>query len=260
MFKRLVAVLPVRDGKLVKSYAYRMWRPAGCLKTALLNLDRWAADEILVLDISGRVDIDPRVVNDLQAASISTPITYGGGIRSVNDAIKVLRAGADRILIETLLWSKQDEVSRIADEIGHQAIVAGLPVVGSSCGRFRASNPRVTDRRDLPDALYKRVDAIGISPIEEVLVTDVDAEGARGKFSLGLAEHVGPMLAATQRPVIWFGGIDEGSASVLLNKAETVGVAFANVLLERELALREVRAALNAEQAPHIRRVEDRHA
>ena len=259
MFKRLIGVLPVRDGRVVKSYGYRMWRPAGRLKTALLNLDRWAADEVFVLDISGRASIDPGVLSDLRAASVSTPITYGGGMRSVRDATAALRAGADRILIQTLLWSNPGEVSRMADAIGRQAIVVSLPVSGSSDGQLRVFRRQSGGRSDSLASLDERLAAIGSSPVEELLVTDVDAEGARGEFSLDLARRVAPLAAAIRKPVIWFGGIDVSSADVLLGMRESAGVAFANVLLERELALREVRESLNSGITSPARRVESRH-
>lgn len=259
MFKRLIGVLPVRDGRVVKSYGYRMWRPAGSLRTALSNLDRWEADEILVLDISGNVGVDSRVVSALRAASVSTPITYGGGLRSVDDARVALRAGADRILLERLLWSNPSEVSRIADEVGRQAIVASLPVSGASAGRFLVSHSRNAEGCDFSKSLQDWLDVISGLPIEELLVIDVDAEGARGKFSMDLAEHVAPAAAVIRKPVIWFGGIDLDSARALIGMEQTVGVAFANVLLERELALREVRDALSTNGNTPIRRLEERH-
>lgn len=259
MFKRIVGVLPVRDGIVVKSYGYRMWRPAGGLRTALLNLDRWGADEILVLDISGRVGIDPKVAGGLRAASVSTPVTYGGGIRSVEDATRALRAGADRILIESLLWRGQSEILRIADEIGQQAIVASLPTSGSSSGTFRVSCSRAEVHRCPPESLEEGLELVASSPVEEVLVTDVDAEGTHGRFTLELAARIGPVMFASRKPVIWFGGIGASSADELLRMRESVGVAFANSFLERELALKEIREALYSGAEYLVRRVDVRH-
>ena len=257
--RRLIGVIPVLDGRVVKSYHYVDRRPAGSIPTALINLDRWGADEIVLLDISRRAGLDPDVATALRETALSTPVTYGGGIRSVDDVRQVLTAGADRVLVESLLWDAPDEVSRIADVIGVQAVVASLPVAGSSTGPLRVwsppgepSSPSAATR---PSSVTAWVERIGQTPCEEVLVTDVDAEGRAGRFSTALAEEVGPLLTAVDRPVIWFGGLDVASAGAVLDATGTTGVAFGNLLNEQELALPDLRRTLRSGHPERIRAV-----
>jgi cyclase len=256
--RRLIGVVPVLHGRVVKSYRYVERRPAGSIPTALINLDRWGADEIVLLDISRRAGLDPDVATALRETALSTPVTYGGGIRSVDDVRQVLTAGADRVLVESLLWDAPDEVARIADVIGVQAVVASLPVAGSSIGQLKAWSPPwkpSSSAATRPSDVATWVERIGQTPLEEVLVTDVDAEGRAGHFSVSLADEVGPLLAAVDRPVIWFGGLDVASAGAVLGAVGTTGVAFGNLLNEQELALPHLRRALRIGHPERIRAV-----
>jgi imidazole glycerol phosphate synthase subunit HisF len=109
-YKRLVGVLAVRDGQVVKSYGYDFWRPAGRLCTALKNLDRWQVDEILVLDISRRDRVNDDVIREIRTARISTPLAYGGGIRKSEDVNPLLTAGCERFVLETMLFQYPDRI------------------------------------------------------------------------------------------------------------------------------------------------------
>jgi cyclase len=252
--RRVIGVIAVHSGRVVKSYGYRARRPAGSITTALTNLDRWGADEIVLIDISRRPGVDPLVVKAIDRTALSTPLTYGGGLRGLHDVREVLNAGADRVLVESLLWEDPSEVERIAAVIGGQAVVASLPVAGSTDGRLHAwSPPHAPSAR--PDALTDWVRRIGDTPCEEVLVTDVDAEGSAGGFSSALAEELGPQLAAADRPVIWFGGLDAPAASVVLERPDTTGVAIGNPLVEGELVLPRLRASLRSSHPEIIRAV-----
>jgi imidazole glycerol-phosphate synthase subunit HisF len=252
--RRVIGAIAVHGGRVVKSYGYRARRPAGSIGTALTNLDRWGADEILLLDISRRPGVDPSVRDAMRDTPLSTPLTYGGGIRSVAHVREVLDAGADRVLIESLLWEDPDEVARIAEVIGAQAVVASLPVAGSSSGRLFAWSPS-TAATARPDELSAWVERIGRTPCEEVLVIDVDAEGSEGSFSLTLATELGPVLAAVDRPTIWFGGLDATTATAVLTRPDTTGVAIGNPLVEGELVLPELRAALRSSHPDLVRAV-----
>lgn len=252
--RRVIGVVTVHGGRVVKSYGYHSRRPAGSVGTALTNLDRWGADEILLLDISRRTGVDPSVRDAMRDTPLSTPLTYGGGIRSVAHVRDVLDAGADRVLVESLLWENPDEVARIAEVIGAQAVVASLPVAGSSSGHLRAwSPPGAAAVR--PDEFSAWVERIGQTPCEEVLVIDIDAEGSAGSFSLALANELGPLLSAVNRPAIWFGGLDATTAASVLTRPDTTGVAIGNPLVESELVLPELRASLRSSYPKLVRAV-----
>ncbi len=257
-FERLIGLVAVRDGRAVKSYGYERWHPAGGIRSALLNLDRWGVDEIVLIDVSRRSHIDPRVAAELGRTRLATPLTYGGGIRTLEDVRAMLAVGVDRILIETLMWSAPDEITRIAGVIGGQAIVASLPISSTEDGQVSVWSPpgKASDRERSITAWVER---IGSLPCEEALVTDVRSEGHRGDFSLQLAARIGPALHRVGRPAIWFGGIDHASAKSLLTREDTTGVAVGNMLHEEELAIARLRSAVTRSNATRVRPVGFQH-
>lgn len=242
----MVGVVAVREGIVVKSYGYRAWRPCGHLVSALRNLDRWAADEIVVLDISRRPAPDAEVLDQIRRARISTPLAYGGGIRGTADLSRLMDAGCDRFVIETLLLEDPRAAERLAEVAGRQALIGSLPVVLDGEGRTRVWRPG-------SDAL-PRLD--GLAPVlqesvvSEFLVTDVAAEGRAGSFDPGWPERL-PWLPAGS--AIWFGGLDAAAAARCLGHSSTAAVAFGNPLHETELALPALRRAVLAASVGTVR-------
>jgi cyclase len=241
-YKRLVGVIPVRHGRVVKSYGYRFWRPAGELVTAMQNLDRWNADEIMVLDISRQAGLNPEIPRLIRKAKISTPLTFGGGIRTKDDVSRLLDAGCERFVLETLCFDQPETVRCIADVVGAQALIGSLPLVGRGhdlhiepgYARRFASHP---DQLSIDKCcrLYQEL------PVAELLVTAMDREGGQGTFDLVDCDGQASPFAALRKGIIWFGGLSPGLAARLLKARETIAVAFANINVERELALNAIR-------------------
>ena len=96
-YKRIIGALFVKNGFLVKSYSYNFWRPAGTISSAIKILDSWKVDEIFIIDISARKCLDVQLLDEIKKCKISTPITYGGGIRNSDDIALILNSGCDRI-------------------------------------------------------------------------------------------------------------------------------------------------------------------
>jgi len=244
-YKRLVGVVAFKGGQVVKSYGYRFWRPAGRLRTALMNLDRWLVDEILVLDISRKGRVDPAVVSEIRASGISTPLAYGGGIRSHEDVDCLLAAGCERFVLETMLFESPERVARLADKVGAQALIASLPLSATTVGRWQvesdyAARWGVADSQ-LDAANFCR--ACNDWPVAEVLAIDSANEGFAGRFSLVSCAGVHP-LAELRKGIIWFGGIDPKQAATLLELNATVAVGFGNVNFEKEFAMRALRRSV----------------
>jgi cyclase len=244
-YKRLVGVVPVKDGLVVKSYGYRFWRPAGQLRTALKNLDRWQVDEILVLDISRRTELDPSVVREIRASHISTPLAYGGGIRKKEHVSALLAAGCERFVVETMLFESPEKIEDLARKIGAQALIASLPISATDGGDFKADPAcsrgwaKQGNEHDLK-AICRRLNEL---PVAEVLAIDRAGEGCAGSFSLMNARGSHP-LEDLRKGIIWFGGISLKQAEQLLQSVPTVAVGFGNANLEREVAMRLMRRFL----------------
>ena len=241
-YKRLVGVVAVKDGQVVKSYGYRFWRPAGRLRTALMNLDRWLVDEILVLDISRSDRVDPQIVAEIRASRISTPLAYGGGIRSHEDVDCLLAAGCERFVLEMMLFRFPERVAQLADKVGAQALIASLPLSSMHGGR-RQVDCDYAARWGVAD---DECDTVNFCrncnewPVAEVLAIDSANEGFAGRFSLVSSEGVHP-LEELRKGIIWFGGIDQKQAATLLQLSATVAVGFGNLNFEKEVAMRSLR-------------------
>lgn len=246
--KRLIASIFVKDGIVVKSYGYKFWRPAGHLATALQNLDRWAVDEIVVIDISRNGRIDKRILSEIKKSKISTPLVYGGGIRSNDDIHELLNVGCDRMVLETLLFGHEKVLDEIANTVGNQALIGSLPLTqmdGNLFANFKSMDHshqnKGASRLSISDALKM----YGKLPISEILAIDSDNEGNYGSFSQKLFLEVSHLMSLNNdKNVIWFGGLDISKSIELLNFSKTVGIVFGNVNFEFELKIPLIRKEL----------------
>lgn len=244
-FKRLLGVITVKDGRVVKSYGYRFWRPAGGLGTALKNLDRWQVDEILVLDISGRETPEPALVREIKNSRISTPLTYGGGIHRPEHVDALLAAGCERFVLETMAFTYPERVAKLADRVGAQALIASMPCVQAKDDSWSVK-PGFVRRKSSTRNAFVMEDALKISndlPVAEVLAIDRDHEGYTGQFSILSAEGKHP-FQDLRKGIIWFGGIDVKQAVKLINHPSTVAVGVGHINFEKEIAMRLFRRHL----------------
>src|SRR5882672_6452564 len=169
--KRLVGVITVRDGWAVQSFGYRRYLPLGHPQFLAQNLDRWGADEILVLCI----DRSRRCLGSL---GLSTPLTYGGGIRTAADAAAVIQAGAERVCVDAVLRAAPGIVGEISALVGAQAVIGVLPL---SCVAGELQWLDYLSGRSAPLA------AADLMPFErhgasEALIVDWRNEGRPGGF------------------------------------------------------------------------------
>ena len=127
--KRLIGVVTVKNNLAVQSFGYKNYLPLGKPEILVKNLDRWGADEILVnvIDRSKKnLGPDFELLKKIKKTKISTPLIYGGGIKSFKDANEVIKNGADRILIENIFNERLSEVKKISSYIGSQSVIICL--------------------------------------------------------------------------------------------------------------------------------------
>lgn len=241
-FKRLLGVITVKNGRVVKSYGYRFWRPAGRLGTALKNLDRWQVDEIVVLDISGGEAPNPAIVQEIKNSRISTPLTYGGGIHRPEDVDALLAAGCERFVLETMAFVYPERVTKLADRIGAQALIVSIPGVHAKGNSTMAKTGYEMTKNTTPKE-FPIENALKIAnelPVAEVLAIDRDHEGYAGQFSLLSPDGRHP-FQDLKKGIIWFGGIDVKIAIKLISHTATVAVGFGHINFEREMAMQLIR-------------------
>ena len=130
--KRIISVINVKDGRAIQSFNYEKYLPLGKVESSVKNFDRWNSDEILIncIDRSNKKKgPDFQLIKSISDLGIGTPLIYGGGIRNLEDAKKVIETGADRLLLENIFYDNLDEVREIKKIIGPQAIIMSLSLV-----------------------------------------------------------------------------------------------------------------------------------
>ena len=237
--KRLMGVITVKEGWAVQSVGYRRHRPLGRPETLAENLDRWGVDEILVQCIDrGERGPDVALLSRLCRQGLSTPLVYAGGVRSVDDGVRAVQAGAERIAIDAWLHDAAKTVEALAEPLGAQALIAVLPVSLGADGRVAWLDHRSRQSRPFSDEVLALLRS---GQISEALLVDWQHEGIRGAFDHRLLDA----WPAPELPLIAFGGLDEPDAiRKALSRDGVVAAAVGNALSHREHALQQLRAAL----------------
>jgi cyclase len=183
--ERIIPCLDVRDGRVVKGVNFTGIRDAGDPVECARRYEAEGADELVILDISatdaGRetaLDTVRRV-----ASSIFIPLTVGGGVRSVEDFRAMLRAGADRVAINTAAVRDPQLIARCAAEFGVQAVVLSCDARGGEVMVRSGKEPAGLDAV----AWCRQAEAFGAG---EILLTSVDRDGTGSGFDLELLRSV----------------------------------------------------------------------
>ncbi|HEX2195959.1 MAG TPA: imidazole glycerol phosphate synthase subunit HisF [Actinomycetota bacterium] len=201
--KRVVPCLDVDRGRVVKGVRFTGLRDAGDPVELAARYDAEGADELVYLDITASAEGRDLIleVAARTAETLFIPLTIGGGVRSVDDVRKLLRAGADKVAINTAALDDPLLLRRAADEFGAQAVVVAIDARRKPDGGwtvFAEGGRRDTGR----DAVAWAAEATS-SGAGEVLLTSMDADGTTDGYDLELTSAV---AAATSVPVIASGG------------------------------------------------------
>ncbi len=238
--KRLVGVVTVKEGWAVQSMGYHRYMPLGKPECLVENLDRWGADEILVQVIDRSIHgfgPDFELLDRLAKLGISTPLIYAGGVRSIDDGIKVIQMGADRLAIDALLHDDPAQVYSLSTRLGAQAIIAVLPVAKTG-GEVEWFDYR-TRKSSVVSA--EVLELVNKNAISEVMLVDWLNEGVPLGFDQALVEDT----LLNNIPLIVFGGISNSQQlSVLLRNSNVAAVAIGNFLSYQEHAIQKFKLEL----------------
>ncbi|MCL4819706.1 MAG: imidazole glycerol phosphate synthase subunit HisF [Vicinamibacteria bacterium] len=242
--KRLIPCLDVDRGRVVKGVQFVSLRDAGDPVECAARYDREGADELVFLDITASSDARPIVLDMVRrvADAVYLPFTVGGGVRSVADAEALLRAGADKVAVNTAAVSDPALVSALAQRFGSQAVVLAIDARRTSGGGFEVHvhGGRTATGRDA--VAWAREGAE--RGAGEILLTSMDRDGTKDGYDLELTRAV---ARAVRVPVIASGGC--GNVEHLraaLVEGEASAALAASVFHFGELRLADVRHALRA--------------
>ncbi len=243
LLQRLIPSLLLRGGRLVKGVEFQSFRDAGRPETTARAHNAQGADEIIVLDIDASREKRPPDFEALRrvTAECFMPVTFGGGIRSRDDAARALDAGADKLTLTMTALENPGLIDTLAHYLGSQAVVLGVDVVRVD-GRAM-----VYDHHRHEPALDRSVKGWIDEAIDrgagEIRLMSADREGRRMGMDLDL---IGKVAASCEVPVV-----AEGGAGTLEHLAEALhagasGVAVGTMLVFSDNNLVKIKSFLKS--------------
>ena len=215
--KRIIACLDVANGRVVKGVNFLDLRDAGDPVELAARYDAQGVDELVFLDVAATVENRSTLVDLVSrtARNVFIPLTVGGGISSVDEARAVIRAGADKISINSAAVWRPELVHELSNEFGSQAVVLAIDARrDGEMWRVYTKGGRQAEQMDAIE-WAQNAEQLGVG---EILLTSMDADGVQAGFDLPLASAV---REAVRVPVIASGGAGAlGDFSTILKVAD----------------------------------------
>jgi len=232
---RLIPCLDVAGGRVVKGVKFQALRDVGDPVELGSAYSDAGADELVFLDISATVDAKIAAVDVAArvAEQVTIPFTFGGGIRTLDDAAAVLEAGADKISVNSAALARPELIEELARSLGSQAVVVAIDTEG---GRVRSHAATRDAARDTVE-WARECEQRGAG---ELLVTSIDRDGTQDGYDL---EQLAALRDAVSLPVIASGGA--GKAQHVADALEVAQAALlASILHENPARLVSLRHEL----------------
>ncbi|MDB9866060.1 imidazole glycerol phosphate synthase cyclase subunit [Candidatus Thioglobus sp.] len=236
---RLISRLDIKGENLIKGIHLEGLRVIGSPSEYAFKYYNQGADELIFMDtvasLYGRNHLGDIIKS--VAEDIFIPMTVGGGIRSVEDAVEILRLGADKVAVNTAAVMRPNLISEISNALGSQALVVSIEAkkISSDKWEIYTDNGRESTGVDLVDWLTE-VESLGAG---EILLTSVDNEGTRKGFDLELIKTASNAISL---PIIASGGM--GKYQDLLDAVNIAGadaIAMADILHFNRLTFASIR-------------------
>lgn len=241
--KRLIVCLDVQDGRVVKGVHFKDLRDLGDPVELASRYEREGADEIVYLDISASHE-GRATLWDLARATaerLFVPLTIGGGVRTAEDVGKALRAGADKVGLNTAAVERPEVIREASDRFGAQCVVVSIDAAwdGSAWRVFTKGGRQPTGLDAV--AWAEEVVRRGAG---ELLVTSIDRDGVRTGYDLALT---GTIARAVDVPVIASGGAGKAAHVVeAFTVADASAALVAGILHDGVTTVGQLKAAMIA--------------
>ncbi len=201
--KRLIPCLDLKNGRVVKGENFVGLRDAGDPVEVAMEYDRQGADELVLLDITASSDHRNIIVELVRrvAERIFIPFTVGGGIRSVEDFTAILRAGADKVSVNSAALKNPGLIREAAEKFGSQCVVVAMDAKRRDSGGWTLylNGGRIDTGKDAVE-WAKEVQQLGAG---EILLTSMDRDGTKRGYDLELTRAISQAVSI---PVIASGG------------------------------------------------------
>lgn len=205
--KRIIPCLDVKDGRVVKGVSFVELRDAGDPVLCAKAYEAQGADELVFLDITASHEARKTIIDVVErtASEVFMPLTVGGGVRALDDIKALLRAGADKVSINTSAVEDPDFVRRASERFGSQCIVVAIDAKrradSVNVAKWEVYTHGGRKARGLDAVAWaKKMELLGAG---EILLTSMDRDGTKDGYDLGLTRSVAESVTI---PVIASGG------------------------------------------------------
>ena len=238
--KRIVGAVLVRDKIAVQSFSYNKYLPIGDPLVLIENLERWGVDEIaLVVMDRGNNGPDLELIEKISSRGLSTPLIYAGGIKKSENAISAIRHGAERLIVDSVLFDNSGEVKEISYKIGSQALIASMPLIISD-KTLKHYNYQTRQINEISENI---LNMIRNKYFSEIIAIDFKNEGRSSSYDDFIIDEI---TKFTDLSIIPFGGISSNNQiENLLNYSNVSAVMIGNSLNYRENAIFHIKNRLS---------------
>ena len=242
---RIIARMDIKGANLIKSVRLEGLRVLGQPNEFALDYYKQGIDEIIYMDcvasLYGRNSLTSLVCTAIE--NIFVPLTVGGGIRSIEDVFELLRAGADKVAVNTAVVNNPNLITQIVNKFGSQCLVLSIDAKLTEQGRWEVLTESGRERTGL-DVLEWAIKGTELG-VGEILLTSVDREGTRQGFDVDLIRLISQSVSV---PVIASGGLRTTQDYVSVVKETNVdAVAIADAFHYRRLCVNDIRNAAKSQ-------------
>jgi cyclase len=242
--RRVIVCLDVRGARVVKGVQFEGLRDVGDPVSLSERYEREGADEITFLDISASAEERATLLDVARrtAERLFIPLTIGGGVRTVDDVARALRAGADKVSLNSAAVSRPEVLTEAAHRFGAQCVVASIDAKCTVDGAWRVWVKGGREETPL-DAVEWAQECVARGA-GEILLTSINQDGARTGYDLALTRAVANAVAV---PVIASGGA--GNATHLVDAVidgQADAVLVAGILHDGVTTVRALKAVMRA--------------
>lgn len=246
--KRIIPCLDVRDGKVVKGINFVGIKEVGDPVECAAEYDRQGADEIVFLDITASNEGRGTMLDVVRrtAQKVFVPLTVGGGIRTIEDFRDTLRAGADKVSVNSAAVKNPQLIKEAADIFGCQCVVVAIDAKKCEDGHYTVviNGGRIDMGIDAVEWANK-AEELGAG---EILLTSMDTDGVKGGFDLDMLNAV---CSVVKIPVIASGGCGKlEHFTEVFEKTNASAALAASLFHYKELTVDEVKEELARHDIP----------
>ena len=250
--QRVVPCLDIRDGRVVKGVRFQGLRDAGDPAELAQAYEQQGADELVVLDVSATREGRAAALHTIEAIRrvLGVPLTVGGGVRALDDALALLGAGADKVGVNTAAVERPAILAELADRVGRQCVVLSLDAAINTEGElgWTVVTHAGTRRLNLDAVAWaKRGQSLGAG---EILLTSWDRDGTLSGYDTALLREV---CREVRIPVVASGGADSAAHMFEAFEAGASAVLAASIFHDARHTISSIKQELAA-QGVEVRR------